>query len=181
MQIKSDSNGSALKDLAMRVEGLSGVNGKVGWFQGARYEDGTSVAYVAAIQELGHGPIPPRSFMRSTAEEKQQEWKATAKIASAQVVNGNLDGEQAMEVITARAEGDISKKIATITSPPLSPITLGARKYRQMGKKVTGATIGEIARKLEEGTLDISGVSTKPLVDTGVMVATLTHVVGEGE
>ena len=82
-----------------------------------------------------------------------------------------------MEILCLKAEGDVAAKIASITSPPLSPITLGARKYRQQGKTVTGATIGEIARKLKDGTLDISGVSDKPLVDSSLMINTLTSTV----
>ena len=82
-----------------------------------------------------------------------------------------------MELLTLKAEGDVSKAIAEVNAPPLSKITLGARKYRAEGKKVTGATIGEIARLIDENKLDVSGVSTKPLNETGLMSATLTHVV----
>lgn len=34
-------------------EGFANREAKIGWFPGARYEDGTPVAYVAAIQEFG--------------------------------------------------------------------------------------------------------------------------------
>lgn len=35
---------------------------KIGFFEHSKYPDGTPIAYVAAIQELGYGPIPPRPF-----------------------------------------------------------------------------------------------------------------------
>lgn len=82
-----------------------------------------------------------------------------------------------MGLLTIKAEGDVAKTIESITSPPLSQITLGARKYRAEGKKVTGATIGEIARLLDEKKLDVSGVPNKPLDDTHAMLEHLTHVV----
>lgn len=172
-------NPNAFKALADQLDALDGVEGKVGWFESATYPDGTPVAYVAAIQELGSpaNNIPSRSFMRSTALEQDAKWRDVANTVSARVLQGKMTPAQAMEVLTLQAEGDIAHKIATIQAPPLSPITLGARKYRSMGKTVTGRTIGEIARKLTEGKLDISGISTKPLVDSAIMVNTLSHTV----
>lgn len=172
-------NPKALDALSTALETLKGVTGKVGWFESAVYPDGTPVAYVATIQEFGSpaNKIPPRSFMRTTATEQDAAWRDLAGKISAQVLQGKITARQGMELLCLQAEGDIAHKIATITSPPLSKITLGARKYRSQGKTVTGATIGEIARKLKEGTLDVSGVSTKPLVDSSLMVDTLTNVV----
>lgn len=172
------SNSKAFAQLNTRLKELDGYQTKVGWFETARYEDGTPVAYIAAIQELGseQRSIPPRPFMRPTVIEKEEAWKSTAAAGARRVVAGKATGAQMMDLIGAQAEGDVHKKIESITAPPLSPITLGARKYRQQGKKVTGATIGEIAAKLKAGTLDISGVPDKPLDDTHTMIENLTHV-----
>ncbi len=176
--VKRD-NPNAFARLGDSLKAMDGLEGKVGWFAGSAYPDGTSVAYVAAIQELGSPArkIPPRSFMRSTALEKNKAWQNKASEISAAILAKKITPQQGMELLCLQAEGDIAETISKIQSPPLSEITLGARKYRQMGKKVTGATIGEIARKLKDGTLDISGVSTKPLVDSAVMVNSLTHTV----
>ncbi|MDL2105264.1 hypothetical protein QQJ69_19235, partial [Proteus mirabilis] len=40
----------------------------VGFFEHSKYPDGTPIAYVASIQELGYpaGGIPPRPFLRPT-------------------------------------------------------------------------------------------------------------------
>jgi len=177
-ELKND-NPNAFAQLADTLKAMDGITGKVGWFENSSYPDGTPVAYIASIQELGSPSqnIPSRSFFRSTALEKNQQWHELAASISAKVLKKEITPEQGMEMLCLQAEGDVAGKIATITAPPLSPITLGARKYRQMGKKVTGRTIGEIARKLKEGTLDVSGVSTKPLVDSAVMVNTLTSVI----
>ena len=70
------------------------------------------------------------------------------------------------------------RTIATLTAPPLSKITLLARKYRLAGGKVTGATIGMFAAQLKKNPdIDVSGVSAKPLNDTGMLLAHLTHTV----
>lgn len=177
MQIKQ-GNPKAFETILKGLKSLEGVQSKVGWFESAKYENGTPVAYAMAIQELGVASrsIPPRPYFRPTAIEKQNEWASTGAEVAKKVVAGHLSGEEAMGIVALKAEGDVLKTIDSITTPPLSPITLGARKYRMMGKKVTGATIGEIARLLKEGKLDLSGVPTKPLNDTGYARSTLTSV-----
>jgi hypothetical protein len=171
------SNPGAFQDLEVKISDLGSTESKVGWFSSSVYPDGTPVAYIATIQEFGspERKIPPRPFMRPTAIEKKQDWTELAKILARRVLEGTATAEDMMDLVAAKAEADVAKTIAEVYSPPLSPITLGARKYRQMGKEVTGATIGEIAQKMKDGTLDVSGVSTKPLNDTGRMIATLTH------
>lgn len=175
----TQSNPNWANQINLQLAALEKVQGKVGWFESAKYEDGTPVAYVATIQEFGapERSIPARPFMRPTQAEKSNEWRETAAALAKKMVVGVIEAADVMEMLTMKAESDVSKTIASIDSPPLSKITLGARKYRQDGKKVTGATIGEIARKIKEGTLDVSGVSTKPLNDTGYMISTLTHTV----
>lgn len=172
-------NENAFADLGAQLAAMDGITGKVGWFPSAVYPDGMPVAEIAAIQEFGlpSRKIPSRSFMRSTALEKNKVWQNKAAEISKAILEKRITPEQGMDLLCLQAEGDIAETISKIQSPPLSEITLGVRKYKQQGKKVTGRTIGEIAQKLKDGTLDISGVSTKPLVDTAVMINTLTHTV----
>jgi hypothetical protein len=170
----------SLEGFAAKIRELDGVVGKVGWFESAKYENGTPVAYVAAIQEFGNTvgtPIPPRPFMRPAVAEKRSEWEQIAARGAKDILAGQSDSVSVMKKITLSAQNAVSENIATLTEPPLSPITIGVRKYKKQGKKITARTIGEIARLLEEGKLDLSGVSTKPLEDTGLMSATLTSVV----
>jgi len=160
--------GARLKALA---EGLEKREVAVGWLESAKYPDGTPVAYVAAIQEYGHAPIPARPFMRPTVTNQSQTWGAIAT----KIAKTATSADQLLEVIGAKMAGDMRKAIAEVTDPPLSHLTLLARKHRQTtGNKVSGGReLGEIAKA--DG--DVSGVSTKPLVDTNVMFATLTHIV----
>lgn len=169
----------AFEKLDLKLKELAGIEGRVGWFESARYEDGTPVAYVMAIQELGSPPIPPRPFMRPTAIDKKDEWIKVAAQASKGALAGNMSAENVMELLTLKAESDVHDTIESITSPPLSPITieLRAMKMRDPNIKITGKTVGEAAAKVNKPGYQTPNVSTKPLNDTGFAIATLTHVV----
>lgn len=183
MEMK-ESKPDALKAINLNLKAMEKVQGKVGWFESSKYPDGTPVAYAAAINEYGvpERSIPARPFMRPAAAAKSAEWANTAESLAASMVEGVTTPEDVMELLTLKAEGDVSKAIAAVVSPPLSPITILARARRQQGGTVTGKTIGEIARGIRNDSYDktqaaMAGVSTKPLNDTGTMIATLTHVV----
>jgi hypothetical protein len=145
------------------VNSLIAVNGlstKVGWFDGSKYENGMPVAYAAAISEFGYpeGGIPKRSFMRTTISEKQSSWKNLAKSGAKAILAGNVDARAVMEGLGLQAAGDIKKKISQINSPALKPGTIAARKNKlAKGKKVGGLT--------------------KPLVETGLLLASLSSAV----
>lgn len=142
---------------------LNRLTGKVGWLESAVYPDGTPVAYVATIQEFGSPAqgIPPRSFMRTTAAGKGSEWGAALAKGGKASLQGNISAREVMEQVTGAAAGDIRRTISQITSPPLNPATVEARLRGKADKKHVGSL-------------------TKPLVDTGLMLQTLTSVV-EGE
>lgn len=172
------SKPDAFENLNLKLKELEGVTAQVGWFPSAKYEDGTPVAYVAAIQEYGSGKIPPRPFMRPAIDQHKQEWMETAGAAAKKVLAGEISAADGMGLLGLQAEGDVLKAIQAVNAPPLSPLTLAARAYRQQtGKAVTGKTLGKLSKQLKNGTIDLSGVNTKPLNDTGFMIATLTHAV----
>ena len=133
---------------------LDGLECRVGWFEGAKYENGTPVAYVASIQEFGSGPIPPRPFMRTTQAEQSQNWMNLVTAAVRGVTEGRRSATDVMELLGAQVAGDVRTKIASIYDPALSPRTIAARKRRGNG-------------------------NTKPLVDHRIMIATLTHQVNK--
>lgn len=140
--------------LRKAVHALANATGKVGWFESAKYEDGTPVALVAIVQEHGSVKkgIPPRSFMRLTHSEKAGEWKTDARRLAAAVAAGQMPPEAIMDGLTMKAEGDIRRTISKVSTPPLSERTIKARARRHSKGKA----------------------STKPLVDTGIMLNTLT-------
>lgn len=179
MEVKQ-SNPKAFEELELKLKELQGYTAKIGWFDTAKYPDGTPVAYVAAIQELGceQRSIPPRPFMRPAQIKNAHRWFAVAEDQAQKIIEGSQNGRGAMEVIAQMTEDDVSDAIIDVNSPALSKITLAARRIREKGGKVTGATIGDIARRLasDPDNVELSS-NTKPLNDTGYMLATLTHMV----
>lgn len=168
---------------------------KVGFFESARYADGTPVAYVASIQEFGvsfthpggtsyvigedgmarfvsndfTGPvmgvtqpheitIPPRPFMRTTAAEKQTDWIELMRKGGKAVINGNETVESVLNKIGLLAAGQIGETIAALSSPALKPGTVKARQR----KMADGKSVGNL---------------TKPLVESGILINSPTHLV----
>ncbi len=174
------------------LSGLTNKVGKVGWFKSAQYPDGTSVAMVAAIQEYGSPAhsIPPRLGMRQTISENQEKWKRTAARISKKVVRGEAEVKDVLEAVILQAEGDMRRTISKVQEPPLKLSTLILRKQRKLGNKTTGKSVGEAVKQAENYNfvgprpkgqknpkINISGVSKKPLVDTRVLINTLTSAV----
>jgi hypothetical protein len=157
---QSSPAGQALR---RAISTLGTTEGRVGWFESAKYEDGTPAALVAVVQEYGSSKnkIPPRSVMRSTQAEAQAEWRTDARALAQAVATGKAPPTAVMEGLTMKAEGAIRKKIATITEPALSPKTVKARKRRlaNKGKKANPKSI------------------SKPLVDTAFLMNSLSSQV----
>lgn len=146
--------------LVANVGALAGVEGQVGWFESAKYPNGMPVAYVAAIHEFGHaaGGIPPRPFFRPTIAAQTGEWSRQFGRAATAVANGKIEPVPAMTQLAALAAGDVADAISKLTTPALKESTVNARRRKRADKKTTGGL-------------------TKPLVDTGIMLTTLTYQV----
>ncbi len=153
MELRSN-NINALQAIKLRVQELASKQGKVGWFESSKYEDETPVANVAAQNEFGNPSkhIPPRPTVRPAIIEHEKEWKEIAAQGAIRIIEGKASASDVMETITLAAEGEIAKNIRSITSPPLAPYTIEMRKKK-------------------------GNTSIKPLVDTGLELATLTSVV----
>ena len=134
--------------------------GKVGWFQNSKYENGLPVALIAAQNEFGNPSkhIPGRPFLRPTIVEKEREWADIATAGARAILRGNQTVGSVLEGLGLKAAGDVRKKISLITQPPLSPVTIYNRLHRKSNKKTIG-------------------LLTKPLIDTGIMIGTLTNSV----
>lgn len=153
MEIRRTSNASAIKKV---LEELGRKEIKVGFFESAKYPDGTPIAYVAAIQEFGHGPIPPRPFMRPAEQQNAAKWQKGIAAGFKAALNGAVTIEHALEQVGMVAAGDVRKAIKAVTAPPLARSTVQARQRRLKGKK---------------------SASTKPLVDSGQMIQAVTSAV----
>lgn len=170
--------GPASRQVKILTQGLQNAEGRVGWFESARYEDGTYIAGVAAVQELGSPKmkIPPRSFIRTTAMEQRRAWMEIVRKGAAAVANGKNTADEIMELLAMRASGDIRKKITQIWSPPLRPGTIRARIRRTRAYQNLKTRSGKIKRSTRI-MKDPPKSLTKPLVDQGIMLDTLTYTV----
>lgn len=157
------------------MKSLEEYSAQAGWFESARYDDGVPVAQVAIYNEYGTSRIPPRPFMRPTVESQKGEWARTTGKVVSQVLRGKMSAEQGMTLVAQKAAGDIRQTITQVFEPELSPVTVLLRQWRKEGKDITGKTVGDAARAVAEGQRG-EGVTTKPLVDTGHMLATCTGI-----
>ena len=162
---------------------------KVGFFESAIYPDGTDIAYVASIQEYGvpSRSIPARPFMRPTMDEEANTWKKIVEDGCRLASEGKMTIYGVMERVGLQAAGDCKAKISTIYDPPLSDITMMARKYKSVHgpDSITGGKmIGEFAAQLQDMkdkgvSPDFSGISNKPLNDTHALITHLVHKTGK--
>ena len=166
------------------MKDLQDANVRIGWFESSKYPDEaqTPVAYVAAINELGPHARP---FMKPTADARDREWADLMLNLARQIVKGRMTVEDGLTALGLQVGADIQYTIAHITAPELSLITLLARKARLEGEKVTGATIGQFAARVKADAdkvrQEVSGISDKPLNETGYMLATTSFSVNMGD
>jgi hypothetical protein len=156
----------ALSDRAKLFEG-SVV--KVGFPAGKTYPDGTSIPYVAAIQEYGAPEvgIPSRPFMRLTRAAKAREWARLMTEGAEAVVQKRISLLGMLDAVGAVAAAGIVQTIANRVPPPLKPGTIAARVRR--------------ARKTNQkfGAKSLPLTISQPLVDTGALVAHVSYGTGK--
>jgi hypothetical protein len=137
---------------------------QVGWFATSHYNDknNTPVAYVAAIQEFGYAPknIPPRMGLREMFQVNAPQYAHISKTLALGVLNGD-SAYNMMTVMGGKIAGDIRRAISNVYLPPLAQSTLENRA-RKMGLK---------------GASALTFTGGKPLIDSGLMQASVTFVV----
>lgn len=111
-------------------------------------EGGLSMPQIAAENEFGTQRIPERSFMRTSFDENITRIQALIRREYELVVDGNKTAANALGLVGLYVVGLIQQKIRQITQPPNSPTTIALKK------------------------------SSKPLIDFGQMVGSVTYVVG---
>lgn len=187
--------GGGTDEIIKRLEQIKNLQLNVGFFDQAKYPDGTSVAYVATIQEYGaeinhnggtrysksangkskfvgndfigpvHGvtgahkiTIPPRPFVRPTMQEQKKAWAEQLRVGYGKVLEGKIEAETMLKAVGEGVRGDIRKKISQINTPSLAKSTLHIRKTRKVDPND----------------------SSKPLIDTGLMLDSVDFIVTDG-
>lgn len=150
--------GIGYDEIRRRARELEKLKVFVGWLESARYDDNTPVAGVAAVHEFGSmvKGIPPRPFMRTAQAENKNTWRAVIRNGAKSIINGNSTAIQVIDLLGLKVSGDIRRKISTITEPALKESTVKAKQR----KLANSATVGSL---------------DKPLVETGLMLSTLTY------
>lgn len=156
--------GSGMWHFATQSKKLEKMVLAVGWFSSARYDEGTPVAAIAAVQENGSPKlnIPPRPFIQPAIQKHAGQWRDDLKAGARGILAGTETPESVMEKMGLQVSSQIKEEILTLTSPALKPATVAARQRKMANKKTTGSL-------------------TKPLVDTTLMVNSLTYIVGKNE
>ncbi len=189
INIRRKSQNGGIRAVISRLKDLEKHAAHVGWVDGAQYDNGTPVAYIASIQEWGapSAGIPPRPFIRPACDKNRKDWIRIASLKFRDVLMGKDDAANAYTAIGATASSDIQVQISNTFSPALSPVTIAARAYKNKGGQINRTVINEIrfavaTGKTGKGQLgDQSFGNTKPLQDTGFMLASCTFLVTDNE
>lgn len=165
-----------LSELAKKVEKPAKLS--VGFLSDATYENGESVAKIAAIQEFGapKAGIPPRPFFRNMVAAKSGQWPdAIADLLKAT----DYDATKTMMQVGEGISGQLRQSIVDTTEPPLSVLTLMARKWKadNPDETMTRTILEQLRAKLASGPPDVGGVPTKPLVYSGNMLNSIDYEV----
>ncbi len=166
------------KAFAAALKNIGSQEGKVGWFNSNRYptKQAPLVAKIAATQEFGYPEknIPARPFIRPTMQNKKNKWMMMFKRKAQEILEGKISLNEGLSVIANVARGDVVQAIKALDTPPLKAATIRNRTRRSAkfkGLKTKKAQDKLIAKD------QISATASKPLVDTGIMLDTLSATV----
>ncbi len=156
-------NKQGLKNLKIAIKGVGKQKCFVGWLESAKYSDSASVAMIAKQNEYGNPAlgIPPRPTMRPTVEEKRQEWARLLESGIKALLEGRQTMTNVLKALGMKTTADLKNAIAIYNGLALKDSTVKAR----MRKKANGKKVGDL---------------TKPLVEEGIMLASLISEVIDG-
>ncbi|OXM32281.1 hypothetical protein [Salmonella enterica] len=116
-----------MDELNKIASGLSDLQLKAGFLEGATYPDGTPVPMVAATNEFGNpaNNQPPRPYFRNAIAEHEGEWQE----AMATLIENGGDPRDALSLLGEIIVDDIKESIRQLDSPPLSPVTIARKGF----------------------------------------------------
>ncbi|HDC2634993.1 TPA: hypothetical protein O7120_004792 [Salmonella enterica] len=118
-----------MDELNKIASGLSGLQLKAGFLEGATYPDGTPVPMVAATNEFGNpaNNQPPRPYFRNAIAAHEGEWQE----AMTTLIGNGGDTRDALSLLGEIIVDDIKESIRTLDAPPLSPVTIARKGFDQ--------------------------------------------------
>lgn len=152
-------NGAKLKAALRKIAECGKVSLDVGFFEDAKYPDGTSVAYVAYLNEYG-GHNPARPFMKQTAQKRMKTWaEGVAKnVEKTGVTPASV--KRAFEMAGQVAVGDVKRTIKDWPPGGNAPSTVAAK-----------------ARRARSGKNLVPINPETVLIDTGKMISSVAYEV----
>lgn len=119
------TGGKKLKQMAKSNK--NSVVVKVGFFEGRKYPDGTSVVEVAVKNEYGDEEerIPARPFMLQAFENNQAKWRKFVNQLAKQ--SGNYDINTIANQLGSLMQGDIRDTIVNGDFVPNAPYTIAKK------------------------------------------------------
>tara|TARA_R110000851_G_scaffold254074_1_gene406565 strand:+ start:180 stop:620 length:441 start_codon:yes stop_codon:yes gene_type:complete len=117
-------------DIKNMAKKLDKMKVEAGFFSSAVYEDGTSVAEVAMINNYGvpQRGQPPRRFM-DNALKKASEWKKTFDFMVKKDFARGGDFKTSFDTLGSIVQGDIRMSIKEFTSPALAQSTIDRKGF----------------------------------------------------
>ena len=142
------------KEIQKQIKLAQNVRTRVGIHEDKKTEDGDSIAEYATYNEFGATiargettyTIPERSFFRSTIAETKAERRALTLKVYKAILHGNLSALQGIGLIGEFMKDKIKDKIVTLIDPKNADSTIKKKK------------------------------SSNPLIDSGSMLNSVTHV-----
>jgi len=165
-----DAMSKYLANLSKQMKGQVDI----GFMANAKYPDGTPVAQVAFWNEFGTASAPARPFFRNMIAKDSSKWGGMI----ARGIKADFSGRKLLENMGEEVAGALQESIRNTNAPALSPVTLMLRSMKKGDRfqKVTGAMVGEAARRVKAGE-SYGDVSTKPLIDSEQMLDAVTYEV----
>lgn len=116
-----------MDELNKIASGLSGLQLKAGFLEGATYPDGTPVPMVAATNEFGNpaNNQPPRPYFRNAIAEHEGEWQETM----ATLIGNGGDTRDVLSLLGEIIVDDIKGSIRQLDSPSLSHVTIARKGF----------------------------------------------------
>jgi len=108
---------------------LKNYSVEVGIFGSDEYVMVASVHEFGATIQRGKGSfsIPERSFLRTSFDEKNEEWASFFKNQLKYVLALEMDVQTLFNRLGARMVGDIQEKITDLDAPPNAPSTIAKK------------------------------------------------------
>jgi hypothetical protein len=138
-----------MANIQKMLKELKKTNLSVGVFSDVTNTEAKPTTYVAdyaIANEYGIGHIPERSFMRSTVNEKRDEWSKLLSNVFMELVQGHGNAERELYEIGGIVRKDIIAKIDSNINPPNAPST---RKKKGESKNKTLIDHGDLRRSIK--------------------------------